>query len=323
MAKRPREQEEKGASAKRAKTEATIQLPPVAELCSAIRSFYETPCELDVDAETLSQYIQEAYGRDILYSILAHRYGVCHAHSVVLKYVQSRRECAFRGAFELGPCAPDVVWQLVDISTSIDHGGHMSIMLVNTQAREAEYYEPNGRTAWTEPCGTVLEWWLSTKFPGFRFLDASRSCPRGLQKIEGGGTCWLWSLLYFVLRIDCPLDRDVLLEALSAMSSSELHDLIRHFGCYILQLGQRLRLDLASELYWTMHKALDAEWAARSDDPELAQQVQRAQKRADHLYSTGRVRDLAFFYLLGDVTAELLERHPRFLHLVSELIQSD
>ena len=284
------------------------------EIAPLICSLITTECPIPgINAEDLSVTLQKAFGTELVYSVLSKELNVTLHHVLHLNYLSKDRSCPTRGASarlfseeEINKSG-STDWEINIILSNIDKMNHISVLLVNSKLKIVEYFEPNGSTHWTLACGNVLAKWSSSHYDDYLFIYPEEVCPTGAQSILGQGTCWLWSSLYFYLRIQCPtIDPSVLNESLITMDKDDLDMLITKFGCYLLEISKTLNLDVITPLYFKSQKIL------RTDmfDPTVAD----FSKYLENLYLNANLDTLSQIILSSDeIVPQLMDKDPELI----------
>ena len=265
-----------------------------ADLCPTIYEVMAQSCPMTgVKAEDLSGTLQRTYGTELVYAVLSKELGVCLSTVLHLNYQKRNNSCRLFDEEIIKTCPPTDNWEINILLSRIDEGYHISILLINHKLMQVEYFEPNGSASWTFACGKTLREWAQQHYKDYFFIFPEDVCPVGPQAVLGEGTCWLWSSLYFYLRVRCPdADPGILIESLLTMEKSELNDLVTRFGCYLMETGNKLHLDVVTPLYFSAQKIL------RNDifDPTIAEFSQRLER----YYLTAQLKALTNTILSSD-----------------------
>lgn len=278
------------------------------EISPLICSLITTECPIPgINAEDLSITLQKSFGTELVYSVLSKELGITLHHVLHLNYLQKDRSARLFSEEEINKSVT-TDWEVNIILSNIDKMNHISILLVNSKFKIVEYFEPNGSTHWTLACGNVLSKWAQAHYDDYLFIYPEEVCPTGAQSILGQGTCWLWSSLYFYLRIQCPtIDPSVLNESLITLNKDDLNMLITNFGCYLLEISKTLNLDIITPLYFKSQKILRADIF----DPAVA----NFSKYLENLYLNANLDVLSQVILSSD------DLVPQLMNKDSELVE--
>lgn len=228
-----------------------------ADLCPSIYELLAQKCTVKgLSGEEISIKIQNEYGGDAVYSVLAKQLGVCLSKIVYLKLDQEKYLCDIYYEDILRVCKPTENWELIVITIDIEDEAHANTLLINHKLRIVEHFDPFGSESIIY-CDKSIRKWIKEYYNNYFIVKPEDICPVGPQNVLGGGTCYMWSLLYFYLRLRCSkTDPSVLTEALLSLPRQELIDLLVRFGCYIIEIGDKLQLGMVKSLYYISRNIL-------------------------------------------------------------------
>lgn len=266
--------------------------------CPAIEEISNQTCSTNVNPTAISLMLQKTYGSDLVYAILAKQLAVCLSRKIFLEYIEGTNGCSIEHieTRKQSDACSQSDWELNVLLTDIIEGNevvkHGSILIINHAQRFIEYFEPNGAVSWTEPCGAILVAWAQKQYPGYVFIMPEDFCPIGPQSVTGQDTCWLWSLLYFYLRIKCPsASPRILIDKLLSRGPLELSNLLIRFGCYIKGFAGDHKLGTAYAFYKEAKTKVVQllETAAYKEDAPI---IYAFSDKIDSSYLSGDVKDM-------------------------------
>ena len=122
------------------------------------------------------------------------------------------------------------------------YSSHYTIIMIDHDKREIEYFDPNSYSEWLQPVEQELINLCKKKFPTFKFIDNLSYCPvKGIQKISNKRWCTVFSLLYIYLRLNNS-DRSSVMNELTQMKKRKINNLASKFICFIYDTLVKFKL---------------------------------------------------------------------------------
>lgn len=116
---------------------------------------------------------------------------------------------------------------------------HLTYIIVNLTRHEIEYYEPHGSDAkWHSTVEPQLRNMFEFEFPTFQFVSTVDFCPpTGPQRVAKKGWCFLFSLLYVLIRLKEPqLTRHQCIVDLLKGGKDQIRLIMSKFVCFSYDL---------------------------------------------------------------------------------------
>lgn len=227
-----------------------------------------------------SAYIQETYGNTLLYPVIAKKYNYCVPYTLALEYTyNSKKEkspsiCELSGEYFLDITADRVTCEIVDtknieeckdknqlimLYTKVNFpqrtyrgikyesytDSHISMILVDSEKKTVEYYEPKGYHEFSLVCKDCINRWIKERYRSFEILKTNMEV--GLQCLTSEGSCFLINLLYFYLKVTNkrPVEEVVAM----IKRNGELKELVYKFGCLLESIAEEKGISSFLENY--------------------------------------------------------------------------
>ena len=238
--------------------------------CSLIDKFKTQKCNSE-NPEYLSKYLQTTYTEGFIFALLAKLSNVC-MNKMLYFIIQGLvwKSCSYQLAtFNKNRCSNR--FEIIPVNYIFTGNTlHVNVILIDHQNREIELFEPYGASRVTQSCDKQLIDILDQMYPNYKVIFPEIFCPIGPQTVEKSGSCFIWSALYFYLRINClQLSRRGLTDAMLDLQSdqdtrlvtyiksyfrfSHTHNLIVGFACYVNDLVSELKLEPFARFFVNIH----------------------------------------------------------------------
>lgn len=191
----------------------------------------------------------------------------------------------------VGETKPIDIPNLDDMLLDSDTQGHANALIIDTENKTAELFEPHG---WDESWHDLVFQEISDLLQSrqIKLLDSEQYCPRvGPQQFKGDNFCSWWSWLHIYLKIFCP---DVTIRQIHDYISRQDEDftwkLLLGFYCYIQSVYDQKHLSKYLEFHVSsssFKKASDARRLAKTPDQQA-----RATKTSQNLFYIYKLLDM-------------------------------
>lgn len=130
--------------------------------------------------------------------------------------------------------------------------GHAQALLIDTEDKTIEFYEPNGKNVpWYKPISSYLTRLFKhdRHFSSYTVLDYAACLPnRGVQQIAQRPQCAYFSNLYAAVRLLCPeIEPAAIIIEFIALKQGGVLNLLQRFHCFLVEYAQSLGLFQAVE----------------------------------------------------------------------------
>lgn len=242
-------------------------------MCSFLDELFDYPCNTDITDPRqsyldftpyqvlfLTYYTREkGYAAAETLNIALNTQGPYTSHLLnPLPPVSETQPMAIFVLLNVGPYAiypRDIPWEerTKDLEANNQIYLHAALLLTDPSTMTAEYFEPYGGTApWNGVVFEALEEYL----PGYTLtVPYTQVCPYGPQSLSGDQSCANWSLLYTVLRLECPEVN--VFELLGSLSREDLIYLMTQWTCWLWDYVRSHHIEEAYSQYWQIQDQLD------------------------------------------------------------------
>lgn len=161
-----------------------------------------------------------------------------------------------------GPKPPIPRYELIYVGLRFTNScdTHTSLLLVDNKDQTIDFYDPNQDEVIHSLCTkSILS--LFPEFKAYEVNDAEETCMFPLQRVASsatGGSCWLWSLFYFAVRLNCGAEAANALTQVATRreSATMIIQFLLQFACYVKTLVDTLFLEDMVSL-WKLYKEAD------------------------------------------------------------------
>lgn len=236
------------------------------ETCLPLDTFKTHKCDY-TNPGILSKYLQNTYTQGFMFAVLAKILGACMNKMLYFKISGLIWKSCTHFLIPINKKECVNKFEVIPINYILSNNIlHTNVILIDHEKRVIEIFEPYGASRITQSCDQTINDVLTEMYSNYKIVFPEIVCSVGPQTLEKSDSCFLWSALYFYLRIKCyHLSREQLIDGIldlqlnqnsrivtylkSYLKYGHTHNLILGFGCYLNNLFVDLALEPFSRFF--------------------------------------------------------------------------